>query len=161
MTDIMMYYQDQIDLWEEHAREELFRDATISRMLRQLRDQNAQFQRVMFAVLACGEGLTLKHSSLEQWVVLLPDASHPGKFRYQQFDTSGFIGHSVCNSLDEAALEAFRSGYAEVVDGEILVRLSATQAWQYGQIRDDLIRRVNSGQLSHKEAERQYEALAA
>lgn len=161
MNDPIMYYQDQIDHWEEVAREERFSDKTVNRMLRQLQEKNARYQRVMFAVLERGEGLTLKHGSMDQWAVLLADASNPGKFRYQQFDASGFIGHVTKSSLDEAALDAFQCGFTELAADDVLVRISATEEWRIGSIRNDLIRKVNCGELTHEEADRQYEALVA
>src|SRR5690606_19766093 len=124
----MLYYQDQIDLWvqERNAETDPGMIKMADELIRELQILNAEFQKVMFAYLVRGVGLTLKAKFA--WAVLLPDATHPGKFRYQSFNETGFTGHSTADTAEEVVLEMFKDGYREV-DDDVLERLSVSETW--------------------------------
>lgn len=156
-NDPVLYYQNQVDLWEEELSTE---DNELNRKAcRQLRDEasklNAGFQRVLYAYLEQGDGLTL--SSNYNYCVVLPDATEPGRYRYQTFNKSGFIGHTTRDTPEEVLLEAYRDGFRNIESRELIERLCSTPEWEKGSLINDLVRKVNLGELSHSEANEQYE----
>lgn len=58
-------------------------------------------------------GLTLKNNSIEQYAILLPDASSAGKFRASYFDKRGFICHITRDSYADVLDEVFECGYTQ------------------------------------------------
>lgn len=159
--DPMLYYQEQIEDWTEmmHESEDCKSKRFYQRLIKSAQKKNAAYQRVMFAFLETGVGLTLARKG--QWALILPDASEPGRYRYQLFDESGFIGHVVRDSGEETVKEAFIEGFREVAEGDVLATLSKTDKWKVGTLRNDLISQVNRGQITHEEANRRYLSLAA
>lgn len=59
------------------------------------------------------EGLELRHRNGGSWVLILADASEPGKYRYQIFDHDGVQAHESFPSLREALEGAWAAGYRE------------------------------------------------
>ncbi|KRW83658.1 hypothetical protein AQ621_16550 (plasmid) [Marinobacter sp. P4B1] len=158
--DPVLYYQDQIDLWESELQQETDdakRDVCI-----QLRDEaaamNARYQRIQYKFLEQGVGLTLKSRSA--YCVVLEDAAEPGRYRYQVFNESGFIGHLTRDTAEEVLLEAFRDGFRDIASGDVLAEFCGTAEWERGTLVNDLVRRVNQGELSHKDAGELYEREA-
>lgn len=88
-------------------------------------------------------GLELKCASRDQWAIILPDASEPGCFRCQLFDSRGFFSHrtrdTVARVLEELVEEDFT-----VVDMGALRRLSITQEWRDGMALVEEVRKFNS-----------------
>lgn len=161
INDPVLYFQDQVDQWQEQLEQES--DADNRATCAELRDQaatlNAQFQRILYAYLDQGFGLTLK--SEYNYCVVLADASEPGRFRYQTFDKTGFIGHVTRNTAEEVLLDAFRVGFQDIDTSDVLERFSKTREWAKGSAVNDLVRKVNCGDLTHSEADRQYEEVVA
>lgn len=158
IKDPVLYFQDQVDQWEEQLHQES--DADNRAVCTDWRDEaaalNAQFQRILYAYQEQGTGLTLK--SKHNYCVVLEDATEPGRFRYQIFDTTGFTGHVTRDTAEEVLLDAFRIGFHEIDTSDALERFSKTKEWKKGALINDLVRKVNCGQMSHKEANQQYEA---
>lgn len=101
----------------------------------------------------CG-GLILKQRQSTLWCVVLKDASFPGAWRYQCFAHDGFHSHHTCESFEQALSEAAQSGYVVRCDDGLLDRVALTAEWQRGMLVCDLIRQVNSGQVTFEEASR-------
>jgi hypothetical protein len=60
-----------------------------------------------------GDGFELRHQNGKQWAVLMPDASHEGKYRYQVFDERGLRAHYTYNGPEDAVDGAFDAGFRE------------------------------------------------
>ncbi|NCC29569.1 MAG: hypothetical protein EOM22_15875 [Gammaproteobacteria bacterium] len=88
-------------------------------------------------------GLELKSASSEQWAIILPDASEPGRFRCQLFDSRGFYSHRTRDTVAKV-LEELVEGDFTVVDMGALRRLSMTQEWRDGMALVEEIRKFNS-----------------
>lgn len=95
-------------------------------------------------------GLTLSNKSKDSWAILLPDASQPSQFRYQLFDSKGFISHHVESSLDKALEAAFSCGYSSI-DAGALDRESKTQEWAKGMAIQAIRDQYNYGKISWDE----------
>jgi hypothetical protein len=74
------------------------------------------------------EGLTLSRKDRTEWVVLLRDASSPGKFRYQLFDQTGLGRHCTFESFERAFEDALNKGFC-CLDMGALDRLFASESW--------------------------------
>lgn len=100
---------------------------------------------------------------VDQWNMILRDASEEGKWRIQEFDSRGFSGH-VCFATKELAIEeAASNGYSDR-DDMALDRIQNTPSFQRGMFTADLIARINSGKMTHAEGDRrlaQYDELAS
>jgi hypothetical protein len=157
----VLYFQNQVDVWQELLDQES--DADNRAVFAEFRDEAAtladQFQRIFYAYQDQGIGLTLKSES--NFCVVLPDATEPGRFRYQTFDVTGFIGHVTRNTVEEVLLDAVRSGFREIDTSDILDKFSKTREWAKGSAVNDLVRKVNCGDLTYDEANRQYEEAIA
>lgn len=157
----VLYFQDQVNEWQEHLDQE--GDADNRTVFAELRDEaatlNAKLQRIFYAYQDQGFGLTLKSES--NFCVVLADATEPGRFRYQTFNEIGFIGHITRDTVEEVLMDAVRSGFREIDTSDVLDRFSKTREWAKGSAVNDLIRKVNCGDLTHDEANRQYEEAVA
>ncbi|WGK63423.1 hypothetical protein QAO71_17935 (plasmid) [Halopseudomonas sp. SMJS2] len=114
------------------------------------------FEEVGFGAIFGNESNTHK-----QWVLILPDASHPGKFRYQMFGIHGWNSHFTCNTPEEVIFEACEAGCCIPAETSILDTLATTKDWQWGMERLDVITRMNNGQLSHEAAHERFMSLEA
>lgn len=157
-NDPVLYFQNQVDLWQEEMDKESneANRATCADLRNEAAKLNAKFQRILYAYQEQGAGLTLV--SEYNHCVVLPDASEPGRFRYQTFNESGFTGHTTRDTVEAVLLEAFRDGFREIDDSDALERFSQTPEWEKGSLINDLVRRVNVGELTHSQANEQYEA---
>lgn len=159
--DPALYYQDQVDLWESELQQET--DAAKRAVCIQLRNEasamNARYQRILYEFSEQGLGLTLK--SRNAYCVLLEDATEPGRYRYQMFNSSGFIGHLTRDTPEEVLLEAFRDGFRDIESSDVLGQFCGTVEWERGTLINDLVRQVNQGEISHKEASELYEREVA
>lgn len=81
------------------------------------------------------EGMTLSNEDRSQWALLIRDASHPGKYRYQLFDASGFCSHFTSDTLEDALKDAFKSGY-RWIDKTALDRVFGAVQWQVALCRN-------------------------
>lgn len=89
----------------------------------------------------------------DRWMMILQDGTELGKWRTQSFDNRGFSGHMSFDSMDLAIEDAVKSHYS-VRDDEALDRIQDSPEFQRGLYTTDLIGRVNSGKVSHLEADR-------
>ncbi len=65
--------------------------ANVREMVRESLSRHEALTAVFSELDRVGVGLTVKHWSGNQWAIFLPDASSPGKFRYQVlWPTAGF-----------------------------------------------------------------------
>lgn len=67
-----------------------------------------------------------------RWLMILPDASSPGQWRTQAFDTAGFSGHMAFESREKAIESAAQLGFT-VRDDEAIDRLQETPKFQRGR----------------------------
>tara|TARA_R110001592_G_scaffold316364_1_gene592814 strand:- start:50476 stop:51012 length:537 start_codon:yes stop_codon:yes gene_type:complete len=58
-------------------------------------------------------GVTLKNAGLDQYAILLPDASSVGKFRASYFDRRGFISHITHETYEKVIDEVLEAGFTE------------------------------------------------
>lgn len=111
-------------------------------------------KRAIQAIGDVGECAIVRNiDGTHRWKMILPDASEPGHWRTQAFDEKGFFGHATFASKELAIEEAAVSGYSVRDDGA-LDRIQDTPAFQRGIFVSDLIRQVNSQQITHNEAEK-------
>lgn len=103
-------------------------------------------------------GLTLKHPTDERWGMILPDASSPGRFRWQGFRADGFTGHCTFDS-PELCLGDMIDSNLEVPDPGALDRLAATSKWRRGSEILGLVHACNAGLISWDDANAQAEVI--
>lgn len=77
---------------------------------------------------AAGDGFELADSRGARYAVLLPDASEPGRYRYQVFDAAGLAQHRAFDSAACALAAAIEEGFSVCAAGA-LERLAASGAW--------------------------------
>lgn len=84
--------------------------------------------------------------------VVIPDASHPGKWRISRYDRRGFGGHSTHATKHEALTHLAEGGYTEPAKGS-LDRMGATEEWAQGTRDAKMMQTVNSiGHAGHSAA---------
>ena len=105
-------------------------------------------------------GLTLKHCRRDAWGIILPDASQPGRYRWQAFQRDGFTGHATFDSMEECLGDMVDDGYG-APDPGVLDRLASTIEWRRGMEVVGLIQSCNAGLLSFEDAMRQREEIYA
>lgn len=92
-------------------------------------------------------GIEFNHKRGDRWAFVLPDASDPGRYRYQSFDEHGFISHATFNTVSEAVRDMVESGYVNEDIGA-LDRMSQTATWAEGVETIELLRRLNGGDIT-------------
>lgn len=116
-------------------------------------NENQKKLDVMFAHFdEHGFGCIFGSAKADRWALILPDASEPGKFRYQQFATFGWVSHYTCDTVDEVLYESFTSGMYVPAPADTLDRLSATREWAQGIEQLDIITRHNRREIDWKTA---------
>jgi hypothetical protein len=96
----------------------------------------------------------VRHQEDNRWQMILPEISEgKDRWRTQQFDRSGFSGHSVYDSCTLAIAAAVTDGYYQRDDGA-LERLQDTPSFQRGNFVSDLVARINRQQLTRDHADR-------
>ncbi len=95
-------------------------------------------------------GVQMSNKQKTQFIVFLPDASEPGRFRYSCFDIHGFYSHLTFDTYEDALKGAFIAGFTEPATN-VLEDFSTTELWQAGSKRTALIMALNLGQLSYNE----------
>lgn len=88
----------------------------------------------------------------QRWLMILEDASTPGCWRTQSFDTNGLYGHVTYATKEKAMRAAVDMGFT-VRDDEALDRIQDTPAFQRGVVANDLIMKVNDGRMSFADAQ--------
>jgi hypothetical protein len=100
---------------------------------------------IELAFAVCGFGLVLQRSD-SHYAILLPDASQPGKFRYQSFDSRGFFAHTTRDTMSQVILEAYKEGFRKVADDQLILdKLSVTDEWAQGMTHAAKVMRHNMG----------------
>jgi hypothetical protein len=105
-------------------------------------------------------GAILVHERGARWVFLLPDMTVEGRWRMQRFDERGFSGHGIFDTQQELVEAAVGEGF-NTLDPDALDRLQNTPAFQRGNYLTDLVRRVNSKEITMDDANRLIEAYDA
>ncbi|MBB4868161.1 hypothetical protein HNP46_007081 [Pseudomonas nitritireducens] len=105
-------------------------------------------------------GLTLKHCMRDAWGIILPDASQPGRFRWQAFQRDGFTGRNTFDSMEECLGDLVDDGYG-APDPGALDRVADTVEWRRGMEIVGLIQSCNAGLLSFENAMQQREEIYA
>lgn len=106
-----------------------------------------------------GFGLELVNSSGDRWAVVLMDPSEQGRYRYQEMDRRGFLGHRAFDTIEEALIEVSSSGYA-IHDMGAMNRLASTQEWADGMAVNAIVQQMNSQMISWEEGRKKLDALA-
>jgi hypothetical protein len=92
-------------------------------------------------------GVEFSNKEGTQWAFVLEDAGKPGRFRLQNFDKSGFIGHYTRDTLQEVVEEMIKMGYV-TEDASALDRFAPTVEWEMGQEIADLHRQLGFRQIN-------------
>lgn len=136
------------------------RDEQLARQAR-LNDMFLYFDKI-------GLGTVFANDKGDRFALIVPDASAPGKFRYQQFAPFGWINHHTCDSLDEVIFECYEAGMRLPAPQDTLDTMAKTHEWAKGTEKLFLITQVNQGKLDWKTAnelsdklDEKYAALAA
>ena len=115
-----------------------------------------------------GLGTVFGNEKGDRFALIVPDASVPGKFRYQQFATFGWINHHTCDTLDEVVFECYEAGMRLPAPQDTLDTMAKTLEWAKGTEKLFLITQVNQGKLDWKTAnelsdklDEKYAAMAA
>ena len=74
--------------------------------------------------------------------VVIPDASHPGKYRYSEYDDRGFRGHQTFDTEALAYEAAADAGFHKPAKGS-LSKLSGTDKWAEGTRHAKIMQLVN------------------
>ncbi|MDN0082362.1 hypothetical protein QU487_06295 [Crenobacter sp. SG2305] len=120
-----------------------------------------QYQALMESCNGNPEGIELKHHERDTWAAITPEMSNPeiGTHRCQYFDQSGFFSHYVWKSAEKTLEELLREGYCLPAPGQ-LDRLSVTTEWQIGSAKTDLIRQLNSRQITFEQYQSKVEQVS-
>lgn len=119
----------------------------------------AAFNKIMEDTKGELGGVELAEASGKQFVIFLPDASEPGRFRYSCFDKRGFFNHATFDTYEEALKDAWRCGFRiRVFDA--LNDLSVTQDWHEGSKFTALVQQHNLGKVSYDDVIRSMESLS-
>lgn len=105
-----------------------------------------------------GDGTELSDKDGKRHAILLPDASSPGKYRYQMFDDRGFSAHSTHDSPEAAVADAASSGF-HVHNPGVLDKLAGTDEWAHGMAMSAIMQAHNGGQIDWKTATDRMAAL--
>lgn len=107
---------------------------------------HAKLEAAFAAHAKHGDGTELSNTDGRRHAILLPDASNPGKYRYQMFDERGFMSHSTHDTPEEAVADAALSGY-HVHNPGILDKLAGTDEWSHGMAINAIMQAHNGGQI--------------
>lgn len=134
---------------------------SVRQMLRESMERHDRLTAIFNELDRVGVGLTLEHWSGNQWALVLPDASEPGKFRYQVFGLNGWFSHFTYATLDEVIYDAFSSGFRKVAPQETLDQVASTVDWKKGCERLEFIKLHNLGEISYQEMLNQFKKIDA
>lgn len=165
-TDIRSYYLDVLETYRSFFVEGDDKSCgkfsnSVQELIREAELRHEQLTSLYTALDEHGVGMIVSNASGDAWALILPDASEPGRFRYQDFRVNGWISHYSCNSLDEVVLEAFKSGYRHEAPKDTLDKLSATDDWKKGCEKLGVHDSHNRGQLTFTELLVQFEEIEA
>jgi hypothetical protein len=103
-------------------------------------------------------GIEFKSKSTEQYVMITPDMSEPGRYRTSYFDQQGFSSHNVYDTIPKAVEEMLRAGYHTPSKG-ILSQLQQSPEFEIGNRVSTLIGQLNMGKITHQEFSDQTQAV--
>ncbi len=121
-------------------------------------ESHAKLEAAFAAHAKTGDGTELSQADGKRHAILLPDASNPGKYRYQMFDDRGFSGHSTHDTPEEAVADAAKAGY-HVHSPGILDKLAGAEEWSHGMAINAIMQAHNSGQIDWRTATDRMNAL--
>lgn len=94
--------QESLEIWQrwlEDPAKPLAKEAR--EIVAELSEKKRLLECFLSDFQANGLGFTLKHKTQERWGFVLPDASEPGRFRWQEFGLDGFTGHHTYDTPEE------------------------------------------------------------
>ncbi|MFJ3110097.1 hypothetical protein [Pseudomonas putida] len=130
-------------------------------LIREIEARHERLQAVYAELDEFGPGMIMQNGSGDSWALILPDASEPGRFRYSAFRNIGWMSHFTTDTIDEAVLEAFKSGFTQVAPRDTLDKLSVTLEWKKGCERLVHIEAHQRGTLSYAEMLAKFEEIEA
>lgn len=95
-------------------------------------------------------GLELTTSTGGLYALFLPDASEPGRVRYQTFTERGFLGHNTHDSYEKALEDAVSGGFRELASGA-LDKLSVTPTFIEGNAFAARLALFHKGDITFEE----------
>lgn len=110
-------------------------------------------QKTLAVIGDVTNGVILRDDSGKRFAFLLPDMTEQGKWRIQRFDERGFSGHGIFNTQLELVEAAANEGF-KTHDPGALDRLQDTPAFQRGNYLTELVRQVNSKEITMAEGDR-------
>jgi len=130
-------------------------------LIREIQARHGQLQKLYAELDEFGPGMIVATESGDSWALVLPDASHPGYYRFSTFRAIGWIGHQTYQSLDEVIYRAFEAGYRVVAPRDTLDRLSTTIEWLKGCARLEFIEKMNAGDISYTQMLAEFKRIEA
>jgi len=118
-------------------------------LLREMQVRDGKLQRLYAELDEVGVGMIVATESGDSWALVLPDASHPGCYRFSAFRSIGWLCHQTYQTLDEVVYRAFEAGYRVVAPRDTLEQLSKTAEWLKGCERLEFIEKMNAGKISY------------
>lgn len=95
-------------------------------------------------------GMQMTNENLKQSIILLPDASEPGRFRASFFDAGGFFSHITRDTYAEILDIVWQENFRPTSE-DMLSKLSAMDTWSKGSTITAAIQQVGLGKLSYNE----------
>ena len=89
----------------------------------------------------------VKHKEDTRWMMVLEDVSGGGRWRTQDFDLNGFVGH-ITFATKEQAIEHAASMCFTIRDDEALDRIQDTPAFQAGIYACEQLRLLNGRDIT-------------
>lgn len=153
--------QESLEIWNRWLNDP---EKPLAREAREIVAELSEKKRLLESLLdelhAFGLGLTLKHKTQQRWGFILPDASEPGRFRWQEFGLDGFTGHHTHDSPAECLGDMVDCGYAHLDEGA-LARVSSTAQWRKGMEITCVVQAANSGLLTLEQAHTRISEISA
>lgn len=118
-------------------------------LIREMESRNGRLQELFAEYDKFGLGMIVAMDSGESHCIVMPDASHPGMYRFTTFRSIGWTGHQTYGNPEEAIYRAFEAGYRKLVPRDYLDQLAATPEWQKGCARLPFIEKMNAGEISY------------
>lgn len=115
--------------------------------------QKQRFAAISQLIGAIDSCAILRHRSQQRWQFILPDLDGGGRWRAQCFDVKGFSGHSVFISLAALLEEMIVDGFY-YRDDNALDRVQPLESFKRGNFINDIVRQINSAQITMAEGNR-------
>ena len=88
-------------------------------------------------------GMILANDKGDKFAMFLPDASEPGRYRYQELDDRGFSGHFTLDSYDELLDDAIKLGYRNIADESVLGEYVSKPSFSKGNAMAAEVQKAN------------------